>query len=364
MGSSIVRISLLLGLAACSAPPEAETLQTALDRQLLANAQQYGIAGQAVLILHDGETLYRTSQGLGDREHGTAVLPEDIFPVFSVSKLFASVLVMQLVERGELDLNKPIGDYLSELPQSWQNIKVAAIFNHTSGLPEYFDAGQTPIKPPVTREAAFEALAKQPLQFATGADTRYTQTNFVVLGALLEAHYDRPYRQIVTERIVEPLGLKRSYFGKAQLPAGNVVRSYIGKDGELIAENGIDWPEYSIVHAELYTTVDDLGTFIRALRTGLLLETATLQDLWQPKRFGEGGLGWFASGWEYGTSGKYKYVGHDGSTKVRVRLLFDDSLAEDTYTCIYLTNGSATNVWSRTLIDSVMAVVAPEKFSR
>jgi hypothetical protein len=143
-----------------------------------------------------------------------------------------------------------------------------------------------------------------------------------------------------------------------------VVRSYIGKDGQLIADAGVEWPEYSIVHAELYSTLDDLGAFIRALCAGRLLKPAILQDLWRPNRFGEGGLGWFASGWEYGTRGNYKYVGHDGGTKVRLRLVFDDSLADNTYTFVYLTNGSASNVWSRTLIDSVMAVAAPDKFSR
>jgi CubicO group peptidase (beta-lactamase class C family) len=81
------------------------------------------------------------------------------------------------------------------------------------------DAKRTPITPPATRQAAFEALAQQPLQFATGTDTRYTQSNFVVLGALLEAHYDKPYRQIVTERILEPLALEHSDLGKSHVPA-------------------------------------------------------------------------------------------------------------------------------------------------
>ena len=357
----LARLVLLLGMVACSAPPEAGTLPAALDRQLLANARQYGIAGQAVLIAHDGETLYRGSQGLADREQTVAVRPDDVFPVFSLSKLFASVLVLQLVEQGQVDLNQPIGNYLRGLPPSWQGIKVAAILSHTSGLPEYFDATRTPITLPATREAVFESLARQPLQFAAGTDTSYTQTNFVVLGALLEAHYHMPYRRIVSERIIEPLGLEHSYLGRSRVPAGKTVQSYIGKDGQLVADVAIDWPEYSFAHAELYSTLDDLHAFIRALCAGRLLKPATLQDLWRPNRFGEGGRGWFASGWEYGTSGDYQYVGHDGGTKVRLRLLFKDSLAADTYICIYLTNGSAKNVWSRTLVDSVMAVVAPEK---
>ena len=86
----------------------------------------------------------------------------------------------------------------------------------------------------------------------------------------------------------------------------------------LASDIAVPWPEYSIVHGELYTTIDDLGVFLNAVCNGRL--------------------------------------GHDGGTRVRVRLLFDGSLEHDTYVFVYLTNGSATNVWSRTLIDSVIDV--------
>jgi CubicO group peptidase (beta-lactamase class C family) len=362
----VLRLGLLIGVAACGARTDAGTLQSAIDRQLSVNAQKYGIAGQAVLILHDGKPIYRGSQGLARREANVPVHPDDIFPAFSLSKLFASVLVMQLVERGQLDLEAPVGHYLPDLPASWRNLKLTEVLNHVSGLPEYFDASATPIVrpivPPATREAAFQALADKPFLFATGTQTRYTQTNFVLLGAILEARYNMPYRRIVAERIVEPLGLTSTYFGNSHVPPGKLVNSYIGKDHQLMADHAIDWPEYAIVHGELYTTVDDLGAYLNALCAGRLLRRETLQRLWKPYRYKQGGAGWFASGWEYGTSGRYQYVGHDGGTKVRARLMFDESLTKNTYAIVYLTNGSAENVWSRTLVDSVMAIVAPREF--
>jgi D-alanyl-D-alanine carboxypeptidase len=358
----VSRLVWIIGLAACSpGAGGAGTLQSALDRQLALNAQRYGIAGQAVLILHDGKTIYRGSQGLADREASESVHPDDIFPVFSVSKLFASVLVMQMVELGQLDLRETVGHYLPDLPASWRTIKVDEVLNHVSGLPEYFDGSRTPVVTPETMEAAFAALADRPLLFAAGTSTRYTQTNFLVLEAILEAHYKMPYRKIVTDRIVEPLGLKDTYLGKGHVPEGRMVKSYIGRNDRLAADDLIDWPEYSIVHAELYTTVDDLGTFLNALCEGRLLRRETLQNAWKPHRYRGGGRGEFAAGWEYGTSGPYRYVGHDGGTKVRVRLLFDDSLTRNTYVFIYLTNGSATNVWSRTLVDSLMAITAAHR---
>lgn len=362
----MLRFALPLGMLMSFAAPiphvHAEPLQSAIDRQLALNAQRYGIAGQAVLILHDGKTLYRGSQGLARRETNEPVHPNDIFPAYSISKLFVSVLLMQLVEQGQLDLDKPVGVYLPDLPAAWRSVKVNEILDHVSGLPDYFDGTRTPIVLPPTREAIFKSLADKPFLFTPGAQSRYTQTNFLVLGALLEAHYKTTYRQIVTDRIVKPLGLRDTYFGKSHVPAGKMVSSYIGKDHQLTIDKGIDWPEYGIVHAELYTTIDDLGLFLNALCQGRLVKRETLLSLWKPYRYEKGGVGWVASGWEYGTSGRYQNVGHDGGTKTRVRLLFRDSLTKDTYAFIYLTNGSAENVWSRTLIDSLMPIVSPHDF--
>lgn len=180
-----------------------------------------------------------------------------------------------------------------------------------------------------------------------------------MLGAILEARYGRSYRQIVAERIFEPLALKDTYLGERHVPAGEVVRSYRGQDDELVPDAGIDWPEYAIVHAELYTTADDLGAFLNALCRGQLVKPETLMRLWKrPYRHRDGSESFFAAGWDSGTSGEYRHVGHDGGTKVRVRLLFRDSLAEDTYAYVYLTNGSAENVWTSTLVESLMDVVS------
>jgi D-alanyl-D-alanine carboxypeptidase len=182
------------------------------------------------------------------------------------------------------------------------------------------------------------------------------------LSALLEAHYGKPYPRIAAERIIEKLGLKGTWLGAANVPKGRLVQSYIGKDGRLERDPDIAWPDYSFGHASLYLTLEDLTRFLRAVRTGELVGKASLQKLWQPQMLASHMRGDFATGWEYGESGAYRQVGHDGGARVRVRMLFKDSLDGDCYTFIYLTNGSAKNVWSRTLIDSVMAVVAPKAF--
>jgi D-alanyl-D-alanine carboxypeptidase len=357
MSGLALRSAVIVIFAGCGGRPTG-TLQQALDRKLAENAEEHGIAAQSVLVLRNGKTIYRGSHGLADRERKIPVRPDHLFPVFSVSKLFASVLIMQLVERGELDLSAPASRYLPDLPQTWRSITVAEFLNHVSGVPEYFEGEFPAIVLPPSKEGMFERLADKPMQFATGTDTRYTQTNFMVLGAILEARYRMPYRQIVTQRIVEPLALEHTYLGKSHAPAARLVKGYRGEDDELVPDYDFRWPEYAIVHAELYTTVDDLSAFLNALCQGRVVKPETLLRLWKPHTRRDGDDSFFASGWDYSKSGDYKQVGHDGGNKVRVRLLYRDSLASDTYAYIYLTTGSAENVWTSTLVESLMDVVS------
>jgi CubicO group peptidase (beta-lactamase class C family) len=338
-----------------------------LTQQMTLNQQRYGIAGQAVQVLHNGRLLFRGSLGQADLETGRHVARDSVFPVYSLSKLFASTLVMQLVEQGEVELDKPARSYMPDLPQRWSGITVRQLLNHSSGLPEYFTdaqmAGTTEANASFAANLGqvFAALADKPFLFAAGSDTRYTQTNYLVLLQLLETHYGKPYAEIAAARIIRKLGLRHTWLGRDKLPRG-VVTAYLGKDGQLQKQPSIAWPPYALGHADLYASAGDLAIFLQALASGQLVGKAALQQLWQPQTLSSGRRGGFASGWEYGESGAYRLVGHDGGARVRVRILYKDSLDGDVYIVIYLSSGSVRNVWSRTLVDSLLANLAPQAF--
>lgn len=361
----------LLCTLACLSPSlgaAADALAGRLERQLESNQQRYGIAGQAVEVTHNGKVLFRGAGGLADVETGTRVRADDIFPVYSLSKLFVSTLVMQLVEQGAIDLDRAASSYIADLPPRWNAITLRQLLNHSSGLPEYFSeaqmAGTAEANASFLRSlrAVYAALADKPLVFAPGTDTRYTQTNYLVLAQLLETHYRKPYAEIAGERIIRKLRLRHTFLGRDKIPGHGVVTAYLGKNGQLEPQPDIAWPAYALGHAALYSSVDDLSTFLQAVARGKLVSKSTLMQMLQTQTLPNGQRSWFASGWEFGENGTYRYAGHDGGARVRVRIVFDGSLAGEVYTFVYLSSGSRRNVWSRTLLDSLMAVTAPEKF--
>jgi len=358
----------LFAIPPVSALETAGDLSNQLDTQLKANRERYGIAGQAVLVAHNGQVLYQGASGERDPATHAPATVETIFAAQSMAKLLTSTLVMQLVDQGKVDLDAPASRYVQDLPTAWQAIHVRDFLNHSSGIGEYYDRvdnrwvskGYPGVAPDLA--AALKVAGAAPMQFATGSRVQYTQANYLVLTALLEAHYRKPYLAIARERILQPLKMTSTSWGIASVPAQRAAVPYIGKDGHLQPANEDPWPGYGWGHADLQTTVGDMNRFLQALATGKLLRTATLEKLWQPQKLAGGGNNFFSTGWDTVRSDGYTQVGHDGGTRVRARLAYKGTLANGYWVFVYLTNGSARNVWSSTLVESTMAVAAPKEF--
>ncbi|QHE21669.1 serine hydrolase [Stenotrophomonas maltophilia] len=345
-----------------------DDLPARLDIQLQVNRERYGIAGQTVLVAHNGTELYRGASGERDPGIHAPATVDSIFAAQSMAKLLTSTLVMQLVDQGKVDLDVPASRYVPDLPAAWKTIPVRDFLNHSSGIGEYYDRvdnrwvskGYSGVAPSLA--AALKVAAAESMQFATGSRVQYTQANYLVLTALLEAHYRRPYPAIARERILQPLEMASTSWGVASVPAQRAAVAYIGKDGTLQPANEDPWPDYGWGHADLQTTVGDMNRFLQALATGKLLRTATLEKLWQPQKLSGGGSNFFSTGWDTTRSDGYTQVGHDGGTRVRARLAYKGTLASGYWVFVYLTNGSARNAWSSTLVESAMAVGAPGEF--
>ncbi len=353
---SILLAGASLPLLASYATDIPQPRERSIDRVIARNAQAHGIPAQAVVILRAGESVYRQYSGHTASGGSTPVKEDSVFQVYSVSKLFAAILLLQLVEQGKVDLAAPASRYVDGLPPAWRVIPVAQFLNHVSGIPEYYDARDFAKPFPHSLRAVFESLANKPFVDPPGTRTRYTGTNFLVIEAILESVTGRSYSDLVRDRITIPLGLRNTWLGPDAVPRDRLVADYHGENGRLAPDLPIAWPAYSNAHGNLYSTANDLAVFLSAVAKGKFVSPEALVRFWKPYTFPNGNSGYFASGWEYGESGVWREVGHDGGTKVRVRIVFQEDLTKPVV-IVYLTNGSQDNVWSRTLVDAVQQLV-------
>lgn len=359
-------ITLLLFLNNCNSAYAMEeippSMLTSLNQQLAKNNERYGVVGQSVLILKNHQHFYQGHHGVANIELDVDITEKHIFPSYSITKLLTSVLMMQQVERGTVELKNSIRTYLPYLPKQWQPVTIEHLLSHTSGIPRYFDIAMEEGSFLPTKKAVFLSLIDEPKHFEIGTKNSYNNTNFLLLSAILEAKTGKSYQDLVAEVIINPLRLKNTGHTSAKDIIKNLVTSYRGANGHIRKNMNIDWPEYAFSHSALYSTPADLATFMNALVTGKFVSQKTLKKLWQPMKLTDGKNGRYAFGFEYSIEDDYYLLGHDGGNHVKLRYYFNPKDSLDNYTLVYATNGNAYDVWTDVLADSLMAIIDPEKF--
>ena len=359
--NTVLVITLAVLLNGCNL--HKEDLSQSLSEQLKTNAEEHGIPAQALMIKHNQKLLYSQVYGVSDIQTDKPVSKQNVFPVYSVSKLFASTLVMQLIESGELNLSDPISQFVPNLPSAWIDIRIEQLLNHTSGIPEYFECTSYECKFPPSIDLAYEHLKGAPLLFEPDTQISYSQTNYLLIQSALENITKKPYRYLVNYRIFKPLKLESTWLGLKDVPKSRLVTAYHSKSGDTLKENKVSFPEYAVSHADAYSSLSDLATFFSAMANGRLVSKQLLLDFWQPYQLSNGDTGYFATGWDFEKTGLWQELGHDGGGLVRVRLLFQENL-DNHFIIVYLTNGNKDGEWSSSLVDSVQYYIMPDLISR
>ncbi|MCW8997972.1 MAG: serine hydrolase, partial [Kangiellaceae bacterium] len=337
------------------------SIKAQLDKQLKLNSERYGVVGQSVRILKNNQPIYDGYYGLANIELQVPITDKHIYPSYSVTKLFTSVLMMQLVERGVVDLKVSIRTYLPYLPERWQNVTVEHTLNHTSGIPRYFDIAMAKNHFLPNKKEVFLSLVDEPDHFPIGTRNQYNNTNFLILSAIIETKTGKSYQELVRDNIILPLKLNNTGHASALKVVKNMVSSY---STQLTKNEDVDWPEYTFSHSALYSTPTDLTTFMTALVKGQFIKKETLKRLWQPMKLLNGNDGRYAFGFEYKFQDGFIHVGHDGGNRIKLRHYFQPGFNGDNYTIAYLTNGNSNGVWTDVLAESMMSIVDSQQFKQ
>ena len=239
--------------------------------------------------------------GKGSLETGQAPPMDGEVRVGSNTKTFVAVVVMQMVQEGKVGLDEPIETYLPGLIRGegvdGSRITVRQLLQHTSGLPEYTDT--TPgsgdifqIKdhyiPP--RDLLDTALGK-PAAFEPGTQWAYTNTNYVVLGMLVERVSQRPVGEQIDQRIVKKLGLSHTYFpapGEEKIRGTHPQGYHLSAGGKLADITEMD-PAWAWAAGAMVSTPSELNTFFQAVFDGRLLSQASIDEMKKGVDTGAGG---------------------------------------------------------------------------
>ncbi len=280
--------------------PVSQQLQSALDQTL---ADQLLPAGVTVALLSPTQGTWLGASGFANLATHSAMLPTDRVQVASLTKVFVATVVLQLVEEGKLRLSDRLdrwlpAAWLDVLPHSRQ-ITIQQLLNHTSGIHDYTDA-DTPFGRdlqhnsfrPWRPQDLIAALRGLPPYFAPGAagQWRYSNTNYLLLGQIVEAASGQTLAQAIRRRILTPLALKDTFLGGAEAIPGGWARGYwaAGRPGDPQDLSNIDFSAYGAAGA-LVSNAADLARFAEALFGGELLRPDSLRAMTTFVNTGEGG---------------------------------------------------------------------------
>ncbi|MCC9145930.1 MULTISPECIES: serine hydrolase domain-containing protein [unclassified Arthrobacter] len=227
--------------------------------------------------------------GVGNVETGEDVPVDGEVRIGSNTKTFTAVTVLQLVEQGLVELDAPVETYLPGLVRGegidGANITVRQLLQHTSGLPEFSDELAVDIKKiqhayMSPRDLLDLALA-HPAQFAPGESWDYSNTNYVVLGLIVEKVTQRPLSEEITKRIIEPLDLQHTYFpsvGEQGFRGDHPSGYHMEADGERFDVTTLD-PSWAWAAGQIIASPSDVNEFTRAVLDGRLLSEESMTEM-------------------------------------------------------------------------------------
>ncbi|HEY9282680.1 MAG TPA: serine hydrolase [Pyrinomonadaceae bacterium] len=318
-----------------SARANADKVDALLRREM----RERRIPGLQVAVVRRGKIELLRSFGIANLQDAVPVSDKSIFAINSCTKAFTGVAIMQLVEEGKINLSAPVSSYLDELPAPWRSITVRQLLTHVSGLPNILNA-LDPATGKLTgrddEDAAWAKVQSMPLEFPAGERFSYNQTNYVLLGMIIDKYAGQPFSQFFGERQFRAAGMTNTIFGDSrdviprQAPSYRYVRNL---DGHALGEERLvfsyaEFPPFRRTASGVNSTAEDVARWLIAVQGGKLLKTkAALKTLWTAGAYNDGSPTQWALGWVIKPRHKHSAVIATGGSRAAFFVYPEDDLA-------------------------------------
>lgn len=239
-----------------------------VDEYMNARLDAKGVGG-SVLIAENGQMSVDKGFGIADQQANTPIYSSTKFRIGSITKQFTAASILLLQEDGKLNVNDPFCNYMASCPDAWKPVTIQQLATMASGipsftaLPTFAELRKKDMKP----EESIALVSDKPLNAKPGEVFEYSNTNYIILGMIIEKASGKTYEQFLNERIIKPLKLKNTGVdhGKERLKLSAL--GYTIKDDKVVpAEVASMMVPYAA--GALYSTTHDLLTWNTSLHSG------------------------------------------------------------------------------------------------
>ncbi len=315
------------------------------------------VPGAQVAVIRKGKLVYSKSFGHATLQFDVLVKNTTRFTINSATKSFTGVAIMQLVEAGKLNLSDPVGKYISELPEAWKPVTIRQLATHVSGIPNIIDQNTGNLVGDLEDQEAWAKVQTLPMEFVTNEKSSYNQTNYLLLGKVIDKVSGKPFVDFITENQFAAAKMSRTVFGDARDVIKDLAQAYIVDDSVVGAPKytavGAVFPKFLWTGAGICSTAEDIARWIGGLSSRRLLKSQqTLDEMWRQDRYSDGKPAAWGVGWPGSKRIQHRWFGGIGGARSAFYVYPDDDLA-----VVILTNlaGASPEEW----IDSVARVFVP-----
>ncbi len=208
--------------------------------------------------------------GWKDRENKIPADPQALFKIASISKLYVAAAVAKLVNQQRLSLDKTLTDYLPELEGRIENadkITLRMLAQHRSGIPDWIKDQDFPWDRSVTDvEEVLGFVLDDPANFAPDARYEYSNTNYLLIGNIIDKTLGYGHQEYIRQEILTPLGLTQTFGYLRDVDSSKVVSGYI-----IDYDEDVKMLDFVAASGSMVATAQDVGIFVKALNNGSLL---------------------------------------------------------------------------------------------
>lgn len=283
-----------------------------IDELLTKYEEHLGFSG-SVLVAENSKVIYKKGIGYANKELEVHNRADTKHRIGSLTKQFTAMMVLQLVEKNEIELDATINAYLPDYPRDGgDKITIHHLLTHSSGIPRF---RLEKYRDPYTPNELLALWDDSGLDFQPGSQFTYSNPGYFLLGVIIESVTKKPYEQVLQEQILGPLGMKDSGYDRHNILLKNRSSGYL-KKGIRYENAGYTDMTVSYAAGAMYSTAEDMYLWDQALYSNKILSPKYTALLFKSHMAGLGrfyGYGWFNSRYPIGnTKDSLDVVEHSG----------------------------------------------------
>jgi CubicO group peptidase (beta-lactamase class C family) len=271
--------------------------------------------GCALLVSKHGEVILEKGYGIANLELQVPMRPEMVFRIGSITKQFTAVAILQLIEEGKLHLSDSIQKFISTFDTKGKKITIENLLTHTSGIKGYeqLDAKiPNAVRIDFHPKLVIDSLSKLPLDFAPGTAYAYSNSNYYLLGFIIEIVTGISYQRYVKDNLIDKAGLVATYYENTTQLIPNRANGYFKTEGTY---RNSDFISMSLVYSAgaLRSNVRDLYKWHRALYDGKIIKKESFERALKPNILSDGNKTEYGFGYFIKNENGISSVGHGGA---------------------------------------------------